>query len=123
MKHFLIIFAAVLALTACQSDETDESSDYILPARRTVIVYMSAENNLTSYAQNDINEMIKGRKSVGADCDLIIFVDRASQTEKPFIARIRNRDEQPVDTYINILSTSTPLTPNASKKCCNVSSP
>ena len=98
MKHFLIIFAAVLALTACQSDETDEPSDYILPARRTVIVYMSAENNLTSYAQNDINEMIKGRKSVGADCDLIIFVDRASQTEKPFIARIRNRDEQPVDT-------------------------
>jgi len=98
MKHFFIIFAAILALTACQSDGTDEPSDYVLPARRTVIVYMSAENNLNSFAQYDINELIKGRKNVGADCDLILFVDKASKTEMPFIARIRNKTDQPVDT-------------------------
>ena len=59
---------------------------------------MPSENNLSPYAQNDINEMIQGRKSVGDDCDLLIFVDKASQTEMPFIARINNSYEQSVDT-------------------------
>lgn len=88
MKHFLLLITAILLLTACQHDD-EPSNIPIHPMRRTVFVYMSAENNLSSpYPQNDINEMITGRTQVDDDCDLLIYVDRASQREMPFIARI-----------------------------------
>ena len=96
MKHLLIILASMLLLTACEKDSDIEDTDYRLPARRTVLVFMAGENNLSGYAQSDLNEMIQGRKSVGADCDMLVFIDKAA--EKPFIARIRNKADQPVDT-------------------------
>lgn len=88
MKHFLPLIAIILLLTACQHD--DESDNIpVHSIRRAVFVYMSAENSLSSpYAQDDIDEMVIGRKQVDDDCDLLIYVDRASQQEMPFIARI-----------------------------------
>ena len=95
MKYFVYFFVTfIILLTSCEK-ETDPPK---IQVKRTVMIFMSAENNLSSYAQNDINEMIQGRKSVGDDCELLIFVDRASQKEMPFIARICNNNEHPVDT-------------------------
>ena len=85
-------------MTACQKDEEAAPYNPVKDVKHTVLVYMPSENNLSSYVQSDINEMIKGRQLVGDDCDLLIFVDRASKTEMPFIARINNSYEQPVDT-------------------------
>lgn len=85
-------------MTACQKDEEAAPYNPVKDVKHTVLVYMPSENNLSPYAQSDINEMIKGRQLVGDDCDLLIFVDRASKTEMPFIARINNSYEQPVDT-------------------------
>jgi hypothetical protein len=59
---------------------------------------MSAENNLTGYTDSDLREMIQGRKLVGNDCDLLFYCDHASKTEKPFIARIQNKESLPIDT-------------------------
>lgn len=102
MKYLLTIMAAMLLLSGCKEDETDvvppEMPDLVLPARRTVLVYMSAENNLTEYAETDLKEIVDGRKLVGSDCDVLVYMDKASSTEKPFIARIRNREAQPIDT-------------------------
>ena len=64
-------------VTACSKDE-DSSSTPPEPARRTVIVYMSGENNLTYYIQSDLNEMMEGRKQVTANENLVVFVDKAS---------------------------------------------
>ena len=74
-------------VTACSKDE-DNSSTPPEPARRTVIIYMSGENNLTYYIQSDLNEMMEGRKQVTANENLVVFVDKASISEKPYIAKI-----------------------------------
>lgn len=95
MKHLLFFIISILLFTDCSKDEEPVQE---IDIKRAVLVFMSAENNLSPYAQSDINEMIAGRKSVGADCDLLIYVDRASTTEKPFIARITNDSQYPVDT-------------------------
>ena len=98
MKHLFAIITTILLFTACQKDEEAAPYNPVKDVKHTVLVYMPSENNLSSYVQSDINEMIKGRQLVGDDCDLLIYVDRASKTEMPFIARINNSYEQPVDT-------------------------
>ena len=98
MKHLFAIITTILLFTACQKDEEAAPYNPVKDVKHTVLVYMPSENNLSSYVQSDINEMIKGRQLVGDDCDLLIFVDRASKTEMPFIARINNSYEQSVDT-------------------------
>ena len=95
MKHLLIIAAATLILAGCKSD-SDAPKPFT--AKRTVIVYMAAETNLSAYAQEDIDEMISGAKTLSDDYRLLVFVDRASQTEKPFIARVTRNTAQPLDT-------------------------
>ena len=81
------IMVGVTMLTACQSDDADADTP-TLPARRTVVVYVSGENNLSGYSQSDINEMLRGRQSAPANDNLVLFVDKASSTEKPYIAKI-----------------------------------
>jgi len=98
MKHLFAIITTILLFTACQKDEEAAPYNPVKNVKHTVLVYMPSENNLSPYAQSDINEMIKGRQLVGDDCDLLIYVDRASKTEMPFIARINNSYEQSVDT-------------------------
>ena len=97
MKHLFFLSTIILLLTACQNDAS-EGDVPLTPAKRTVLVFMSAENDLTGYTDLDINEMIQGRKLVGNDCDLLFYCDHASKTEKPFIARIKNNAEHPIDT-------------------------
>lgn len=72
-------------VTSCSKDDDDTPA--VQPARRTVIVYMSGENNLSPYMQADINEMMDGRKQVPDNENLVVFVDRAS-SEMPYIAKI-----------------------------------
>ena len=86
MKKLLWMIACMTALVACQSD--DETPAPTPPARRTVVVYMAGENDLSSYLQGDLNEIKAGRRQAAANENLVVFVDRASSTEKPFIARV-----------------------------------
>ena len=86
MKHLLLLFGLFLIVTSCSKDDSPATPPE--PAQRTVIVYMAGENNLTSYIQNDLNEMKEGRKQVTDNENLVVFVDRASDVEKPYIAKI-----------------------------------
>ncbi len=88
MKNWWTLILAVVLLTACSSDDTTDSPTPAEPARRTVIVYMSAENDLNGFCEEDIQEMLNGRKYVAADESLVLFVDRASSMEKPFLAKV-----------------------------------
>lgn len=95
MKKILCLLAtSIVLLTAC-SDSSNESTT---PAKRTVIVYMAAENTLSGNAQDDINEMIQGVKKIAKYDNLIVFVDRARSQETPFIIRLRDNEKQPADT-------------------------
>ena len=87
MKHLLTIISAILLFTACSKDD-DNGPDPVSPAQRTVIVYMVGENSLNPYMQRDINEMLQGRKQVAASENLVLYVDKLSKTEMPFIAKV-----------------------------------
>ena len=87
MKHLLTIISAILLFTACSKDD-DNGPDPVSSAQRTVIIYMVGENSLNPYMQRDINEMLQGRKQVAASENLVLYVDKLSKTEMPFIAKV-----------------------------------
>ncbi len=95
MKKILCLLATFIVLLSACSDSSNET---VPPAKRTVIVYMAAENTLSGNAPSDIDEMIQGVKKISKYDNLIVFVDRASQIEKPFIIRLRDNEQQPADT-------------------------
>ena len=101
MKHFLISISLLLLFAACSKDD-DKKNEPLAKGRRTVIVFMSADNSLSynNIPQNDINKMITYVKSgkLSGDDRFVIYVDRYSVTEKPFIARLVNDKNNPVDT-------------------------
>lgn len=96
MKHLLIWTTLAVLLTACSKDEDEPRIPAM--AQRTVVVYMSAENTLSGFASSDIQEMIDGIADVSKKNNLILFVDRSTTSEKPFIAKVRNDKKTPLDT-------------------------
>lgn len=92
MKQFLAISILLFSLVGCSHND-DPYEDPI--AERSVLVYVSGENNLTLFATDDINEMKKGSRSLNDRQNLIVYVDQAD-TIPPFFARIK--DGQYVDS-------------------------
>lgn len=103
MKMRLLSSTLLLLLfCSCAEDSSPVIDDRMLAlASRTVIVYMSAENNLGSgtqgFADKDIAEMARGCKSLAADVNLVVFVDKASPIETPYIARVTSDEQHPLD--------------------------
>ena len=96
MKHFLISISILLLFGACHKKEDDPQPS---KGRRTVIVYMSGDNTLSGFTSGDLQEMVNGAANTLSSSDrLVVFVDRISTQEKPFIARITGDSKQPVDT-------------------------
>ena len=97
MKHFLISITLLLLFAACRKDE--DNNKPLSQGRRTVIVFVSGDNSLSSYTSSDLQELVNGaRNTLSSDDRLVMFVDRISTKEKPFIARIKDDSKQPVDT-------------------------
>ena len=94
MNRILLSIVTALLIVGCSSDNDEPPQ----PAKRTVMVYMAAENSLSINAQSDINEMINGVKKISKWDNLLVFVDRINKSEQPFIIRLRNNDRQPADT-------------------------
>lgn len=108
----LIGFVATCLFSACSSDDDTDNNDKPEPpeqpntaAERTVIVYMVAENTLSSVAQNDITEMVKGYNAgnYGKKNRMVIYVD---DLEKPRVYVLDKKNEAtsysdliPVMTY------------------------
>ena len=95
MRKILLIFSVVMAcLTSCKNDDEPEVTKPVNTSR-TVLVYMSGENNLTMqygipYLQNDINEMLEGSKTLADNQCLLVYVDVAKSAELPYLARVKN---------------------------------
>ena len=59
-------------MTSCRwFEEMEEELTY----DRTVLVYIAAENDIYSYAQDDINEMLQAAEDVPSNSKFIIYVD------------------------------------------------
>ena len=81
----LTVITVTTVLVACNhNDEPDPVQEEDL---RTVLVYIVADNNLTSIAADDVAEMVSGFAAVDADKNnLLVYVD--TQSEKPFLYQI-----------------------------------
>ena len=84
MKNLFYLVTLCIALTACSSDD-----DIVVPpqpAMRTVIAYISGDNNLTDSLNSDYKEMIAGSAKLSKDVNLIVVKDVDDGT--PFVAKI-----------------------------------
>ena len=104
MKHLLILISSILLFTACAKDDAQEPTG---PAQRSLLVFVSAENDLTNYAQDDINEMIQGYRQAADGNDLSSSVSTKGRTI-------------PSTPYINILRISMFPILTISRKSFNV---
>ena len=86
MRKLITIFFAAALLTACHKDDDPEVPKPV----RTVVVYMSAENSLSSCSLTDFNEMVEGSKLMEEQDNLIVWFDRAKTGELPWLCRIKN---------------------------------
>lgn len=78
-----LLFTTLLIMVSCE-----KTYDLRNVTTKTVLVYMAADNNLSSHARSDINLM---RSSMGVDLDyanLLVFVDR--QGLKPALLHIHD---------------------------------
>lgn len=81
----LTVITVTTVLVACNhNDEPDPVQEEDL---RTVLVYIAADNSLTSFAADDVAEMVSGFAAVDADKNnLLVYVD--TQSAKPFLYQI-----------------------------------
>lgn len=98
MKYLLTMVCSLAILVSCD-DEDDNSASSV--ASRTVIVYMSAENNLSSYVSQDINEMCEASETLPSDVNLVAFVDMADKTKLPYILQIKNGEKTVDESYVS----------------------
>lgn len=82
IKKILIFAWIALAIVGCHNDDNDDKHRY-----RTVLVYMAAENDLSSRATLDLDEMLEASFDSNNN-SLLVYVDRARSYELPFLARI-----------------------------------
>lgn len=86
MKYLLTAFCALL-LFSCSDDDNPVSNPV---ANRTVIIYISGENSLSSFAPGDLSEMASASTAIGGNNHLVVFFDNASSTQMPYIAELKD---------------------------------
>ncbi len=107
--YHVLLFTITFALLCACASENDSTSDNdnnrdntTLPmalGRRTIIAYVTADNNLSSTLSDDIAEMVAGSKDMPSDCRLIVFADINGQ--KPYIAHLQNGELRKIKQYDN----------------------
>ena len=84
----------LLGLTSCHDiKEEEEKHTY----DRTVLVYAAADNNLASYLQGDIDEMLKGAADIPRNSRLLAYVDDYSL---PRIISIELENGEPISKTV-----------------------
>lgn len=79
----------MMLLASCSS--SDDNGGKITTTPRTVMVYMSGDNNLTERYQYDVKnlaDMVKASASIPEGSNLVVYCDRTRGSELPFIGRI-----------------------------------
>lgn len=98
LKTILLTVFTLCITTACHHDVNEEEKTL---AKRTVLIYMCAENNLDQYSffEDNYRDMITGAQYLTDDQNLIIFADRMSKEEKPYIAKCDKNGIKKVKVY------------------------
>lgn len=87
---FFAILAVAMSLTSCHSHSEPQSI-----ARRTVVVYMEARNDLRYNAVADLQEML--RATTPSDCRLLVYY--SGYDASPQLLELRNGKQYILKTY------------------------
>ncbi len=88
MRRLLLFFCGItVVLVACSSDDDSQKT---VSSERTVLVYMAAENSLTANVNANLRQMKEASKQIGTGNTLLVYVDKSSKKERPWLARIFN---------------------------------
>lgn len=87
-------------MNSCKIHEKDNSA-----RKRTILVYMAADNNLNSYLDPNINNMMSGLSaSLTKNNDLVVYVDRLNQA--PYLLHITESSRDTIRHYSDACSTA-----------------
>lgn len=89
MRYLLTMICTAFLIMSCGSDNDEaggKEPDAI--AKRTVMTYIMAENNLSGNAVEDLREMKEGSRNIPGDVNLVVFVDNTDRNTPPYIAKI-----------------------------------
>ncbi len=98
MKRILLLILACAALFSCSKSGDDG------PADRTVLVYIAAANDLGTYANQNLQAMVRGLESVRSHNNLIVYFDNGSGT--PRLLRVTKDGSQTIKEYPGVNSTT-----------------
>lgn len=97
IKILSLLLSFAVLFVACDNEE--DKTNY---GSRTVLVYIAGENSLSSFANEDLNEMIQGMQSVDdSRNNLLIYMDKIGSSPK-LIRLKRNKDavvQEVITTY------------------------
>ncbi len=102
MKQLLLLLLSLSLCVACSDSGIDiepETTTETDTLRRVVIVYIMAENSLTSYASSDMAEIRKAYGSIPKDCEMVVYLDNSSEANMPYIAAFNSEGETVVRQY------------------------
>lgn len=85
MKYLVTLVCACLLIVGCSKEHNNKDKK----AGRTVIVYIAADCNLSSYVAADFAQMLQGSQSMPSNGNLIAYIDRGSTSDKPCIVDIK----------------------------------
>lgn len=106
MKYLLTMLCLLAMVSSCNKD--DDAPIPPVNTGRTVLVYISGENSLSSFINPNLQQMVSASKNLADNNHLIAFIDRASTTEMPYIAEIVNGEEKKVKIFDNDIIASDP---------------
>lgn len=89
MKYLLTAFCAFVLFSCSDDDHSGDNPESDI-ASRTVIIYISGENSLSSFAPGDLSEMAEASTAIGSNNHLVVFFDNASSTQMPYIAELKD---------------------------------
>ncbi|WP_288316326.1 clostripain-related cysteine peptidase [uncultured Mediterranea sp.] len=91
----VVMLLSLLALASCDKEEAPEPSSY----KRTVLVYIVADNNLLSgFAEKDLAEMKEGMAQVSdGTLHLLVYIDTGSS---PRLVELKKQNGQVVEDVV-----------------------
>lgn len=87
MKKLLFLLTILALLASCHKEEDPDNHKQKELFDRTVLVYISGENNLSYEISKELEEMRTGSQNLGNNA-LVIFVDDANKTQRPYVIRM-----------------------------------
>ena len=90
IRMVMLMVCASLLMASCHKKKEEAPTPEDLMADRTVLIYISGENSLSSFINEELDQMKVGSKSIGEKNNLVVYVDAASKYTPPYLMRLKD---------------------------------